>query len=548
MSLICDTPEWRELKKESQLFENHTLHQLFQCDQNRFEKYSLELDPFLLDYSKNHLTGSSLTALLQLAEARELENGIDALFSGAIVNPSENRPALHALLRQSDAQPLMLDGINLTEEVRRSRTKMKNISDALHRGNWLGASGEPIEDLVHIGIGGSHLGPESVLTALNQPNRQHPRIHFVSTIDGAQLQEILSGLNPNRTLVVLASKSFGTQETLVNGTHAKNWLRHSLAQETAIEKHLIAITANRQAALDFGIVEDQILSFWSWVGGRYSVWSPVGLPIAAALGFSTFEQFLNGAARMDTHFRTAPFNKNMPVLMALIGIWYINFFGARSHAILPYDWRLRLVPEAIQQCDMESNGKSVSRHGEALSYATGPVIWGKSAIDAQHAFYQHLHQGNPFTPCDLIACAQPQFNEDNHALLFANFVAQSRALMLGRDSDQVLSELTNMSLTEAQRRTLISAKVCPGNRPSNSLLLGDLSAESVGMLLALYEHKIFVQGHIWGINSFDQMGVELGKEIAREIGDQLDKGAAHNKLDGSSSGLISKYFENMRKP
>ncbi|HBC56047.1 MAG TPA: glucose-6-phosphate isomerase, partial [Gammaproteobacteria bacterium] len=455
--------------------------------------------------------------------------------------------ALHTALRQNDPQPLIIEGVNLREEILHARQQMATICEKLHTGNWLGATGEPIKDLVHIGIGGSHLGPECVLTALSHPKERKPRVHFVSTVDGEQLQQTLNQLDPNRTLIVLASKSFGTQETLVNGTHAKNWLQRSLPAESGIANHLIAVTANKQAALDFGIPEEQILSFWSWVGGRYSVWSAVGLPIAAALGYGTFEQFLTGAARMDQHFRTAPLDSNMPVLMALIGIWYIDFFGARSHAILPYDWRLRLFPEAIQQCDMESNGKSVSSDGLSLPYATGPVIWGKSAIDAQHAFYQHLHQGNPWTPCDLIACAQPVFPEHNHDILFANFVAQSRALMLGRNSEQVARDLAKHTVSDAQRRLLISAKVCPGNRPSNSLLLSTLSAETVGMLLALYEHKIFVQGHIWGINSFDQMGVELGKEIAHEVSAQLKHAEPGKQLDSSSHGLISKYLENTRK-
>ncbi len=485
--------------------------QLFAADARRFENFSLQLGDMLLDYSKNLITAETVKLLVSLARERDVGSQAQRMFDGGKINISENRAALHTALR--GGEPVSVDGADVMPQVRAGLERMRAFCDDVR-------GGKHYSDVLTIGIGGSHLGPALVTQAL-APYADGPRVHFVSNADGAALQRALKPLKPATTLVIVISKTFTTSETLANACTVRKWLGRSVGNEPA-GKHLVAVTANAGLALEFGVAGERVFPFWDWVGGRYSLWSAVGLPAALAVGMDCFEELLHGAHEMDEHFRNAPFEKNMPVILALLSVWYNNFFGAASHAVLPYDESLALLPAWLQQLDMESSGKRVTHDGKQVDYDTGAVIWGAPGTDAQHSFFQLLHQGTRVIPADFIAACQSQLaNDRHHALLMANFFAQTAALMNGAPD-----------------------RGFPGNRPSNSILLKKLTPHALGMLLALYEHKVFVQNTIWGVNAFDQPGVELGKQLATRILPELDGKDQAGSRDASTNGLIGFYKAN----
>jgi glucose-6-phosphate isomerase len=530
MSDLTSRPEWHALQAHRQTFSNVHLRELFRANPERFQDYSLEAAGLLLDYSKNQLTEKTIPLLCELAKASKLSTHIERLFNAEPVNFTEHSAALHTALRQPKEKSTSPN----QDAIHRVFEKMRDVTERIRNQRWLGCQNQPITDIVNIGIGGSDLGPAMVTEALTPYMTNKLRCHFVSNVDGSHISEILKPLNPTTTLFIISSKSFTTLETMTNANTAMQWMRQSVSDANLMSKHFIAVTANSEKAIAFGIYPENIFELWPWVGGRYSLWSAIGLPIALAIGMEHFQQLLAGAYEMDQHFRTTPFEKNMPVLLALLGIWYINFFGAQTHAILPYDHYLRRLPAYLQQTDMESNGKRVRFDGTLVDYATGPIIWGEVGCNGQHAFHQLLHQGTHFTPVDfIIPCRSHHAVGDHHALLFANYASQAQALMQGKTTAETIAELeaTGMSRKEAEK--LAPHKTIPGNRPSNSILLPQLTPSTLGALLALYEHKIFVQGIIWGINSFDQWGIELGKQIANTVLPHLQKNNVNTKTPQS---------------
>ncbi|EAL1421068.1 glucose-6-phosphate isomerase, partial [Campylobacter coli] len=485
---------------------------------NRGFKYFLQSGDLKLDYSKNRINDETLKLLFDLAKECSLKEKIDAMFEGEKINSTENRAVLHTALRNKSDYAVKIDDMDIMPNVREVLAKMQKFSDSIRVGSWLGYTNQVITDIVNIGIGGSDLGALMVCKALK--NYAHPRIHmhFVSNVDGIQLQGVLEKVHPETTLFIVASKTFSTQETLTNAFTARRWFLNHALDEKYITKHFVAVSTNKEAVKEFGIDLENMFEFWNWVGGRYSLWSAIGLAIMIYLGKENFSSLLEGAYLIDKHFRNEPFEKNMPVLMALIGIWYINFFDAGSHIIAPYDSVLRYFPKFIQQLDMESNGKQITKSGKRVDYDTGPIIWGDVGINAQHAFFQLLHQGTHLSPIDLIASLVKRGNfPEHHEILLSNVFAQAEAFMLGRTLEEVQEEMTKKGLTKEQIHKLAPHRVFSGNRPSNILLLDEIHPKSIGSLVALYEHKIFVQGVIWDINSFDQWGVELGKELAKTI-------------------------------
>ena len=495
--------------------------QLFAADPMRFGQFSIRLGGLLLDYSKNLINRETVTLLAALARERGVGDQMQRMFNGENINAGENRPALHTALR--DGQPVRADGTDVLPQIRSTLKRMREFSEDVRGGRITNLGGKKFTDVINIGIGGSHLGPALATRALAPYADPGLRVHFVSNIDAAALDRTLAPLVASTTLVIVASKTFTTIETLANARSVRDWLSRSLGD--VAHAHLVAVTANTRLAAGFGIAEERVFPFWDWVGGRYSVWSAVGLPVALAVGMGRFEELLAGAAEMDAHFRNAPFEKSMPVLLALLGIWYNNFFGAASHAILPYDESLALLPAWLQQLDMESSGKRVTQDGEPVDYDTGAVIWGAPGTDAQHSFFQLLHQGTRLIPADFIAACRPHHAiARHHAILMANFFAQTAALMNGEPT--------------------AAHDVFPGNRPSNSILIEKLTPHALGMLLALYEHKVFVQNTIWGLNAFDQPGVELGKRLATRILPELDGGDPVTSYDASTNGLINFYKAN----
>lgn len=516
---ITLTSTWQRLSELAAKIQLTPIKTLFEQDAKRAQNFSLLLDNLFFDYSKNQITTEIQEALIQLALARQLPLAIQALFEGAIFNTTEQRPSLHMVLRQPKA----------SEEIIAERQKMAKIVEALNSGAWLGATGKPITDIINIGIGGSDLGPLFTTQALIEYKISPIKFHFISNIDPFPLETLFKNLNPETTVCIVSSKTWSTLETLENARAAKQWFIQALDNPDAINQHIIAITAAPEKAHSFGIPIEHILQFWDWVGGRYSIWSAIGLPLAISLGMPQFLEFLQGAHEMDQHFQTAPLEKNLPVLLALIGIWNTNFLGADSHAILPYDYHLRALPDYLQQLDMESNGKSVQQNGKAVCMATGPIIWGQMGTNGQHAFYQLLHQGTHFVPVDFIVTANratslPKHYDD----LIANCFAQAQALMLG---------------TQMPQSTPIPQAIMPGNRPSNLLMLHSLTPKTLGALIALYEHKIFVQGVLWNINSFDQPGVELGKKIAADISEKLQGKAPQLPTHASTDYLLKQLAQ-----
>ncbi|MBN9286651.1 MAG: glucose-6-phosphate isomerase [Gammaproteobacteria bacterium 39-13] len=515
---------WQTLQNAAERMKQTHLRELFKQDPSRASKFSLTMDEIHLDYSKNLLTTETIATLLELAQVCEVPSAIKALLSGEHINTTENRPALHSALRQDSSQTLNVKGQNVLPLIRAEKEKMYRIVEQLHQGIYKGATGEKITDVVNLGIGGSDLGPVMAVEALKNYQQTAIRLHFVSNVDPDAITNVLKELNPATTLFIVSSKSFSTPETLMNAKVAKNWLQENLKTEKIINQ-FIGVTANAAKAQEFGLLPENILNFWDWVGGRYSIWSTIGLPLAISIGVEHFEEFLLGARRMDEHFANSPLSENMPVLLALIGIWYINFWNAHTIAVLPYSSLLSYFADYLQQLDMESNGKQVQHSGESVDYLTGPIVWGQPGTNGQHAFYQLLHQGTHFIPIDFIVAAQTHTEQlaSQHLQLVANCLAQSAALMQGTPSD-VKSTHDKM----------------PGNKPSNTLLLSKISPRALGQLLALYEHKVFVQGAIWQINSFDQPGVELGKKLASTFIASLENGKMSEEIDHSTRTLIEK--------
>ena len=540
MPSLTTSDAWVALQVHQARIAATHMRDMFAADPDRFEKFSVTINELLFDYSKNRITGETISLLLALAEQAGLKTKIDATFSGQKINNTEDRPVLHVALRNRSNRPIEVDGKDVMPAVNAVLDKMEGFVKAVRTGEWKGYTGKAITDVVNIGIGGSDLGPKMVVSALTPYTSPGLRSHFVSNVDGTDIAEVLKRVNPETTLFLVASKTFTTQETMANAQTARAWLLDVAGDKAAIARHFVALSTNDDAVVKFGIDPANMFAFWDWVGGRYSLWSAIGTSIALAIGFDNFEKLLTGAHAVDEHFRHAPLNKNIPVLMGLLGIWYNNFFDAESHAILPYDQYMMYFPMYFQQGDMESNGKSVTRQGEAVDYQTGPVIWGQPGTNGQHAFYQLIHQGTKLIPCDFLAPAQSQNAIGNHhTLLLSNFFAQPEALMKGKTAAEVREELEGQGYSGEKLELLVAAKTFTGNRPSNSFLFRRLTPETLGSLVALYEHKIFTQGVIWDINSFDQWGVELGKVLANVIGPELESDEEVTGHDASTNGLIN---------
>lgn len=539
-----ETNAWQEL--EAHYAQNEfDLRTLFEYDTNRFQNFSLEHENLLFDYSKNLLDARTLKLLLDLANECQLKEAIEMMFSGVKINETENRAVLHTALRDFSSDPILVDNEDIKPEIQRVLNQMKSFSEKVISKKHLGFTGKPVTDIVNIGIGGSDLGPVMVVSALKS-FKNHLNVHFVSNVDGNHLAETVKELDPETTLFVIASKTFTTQETMTNANSAKDWFLKSGASQMDVSKHFVALSTNLNEVEKFGIAKENTFAFWDWVGGRYSLWSAIGLSICLAVGYDNFEQLLKGANHTDQHFSNAPFEENIPVLMALIGIWYRNFYGATSHAILPYSQYLDRFAAYLQQGDMESNGKCVDRNGEFVTYETGPIIWGEPGTNGQHAFYQLIHQGTEFISSDFIAyCKSPNEVSDHQPKLLANFFAQTQALAFGKTIEEVFEDLQGKGLAEEEIEKLFIYKVFVGNRPTNSLLFTELTPFTLGQLIALYEHKIFVQGILWNIFSFDQFGVELGKELANKLLPSLldSKDGVIAGADSSTSGLVN-YFKN----
>ena len=535
------TISWMNLEEHFQRMKNVQMKDLFKQDKKRFEKFSLDFEDILVDFSKNIITDETMDLLLHLIEETDLKSAIEAMFSGEKINETEDRAVLHTALRNSSANPIMFEGKDIMPEVRKVLQQMKDFSNKLIAGQWKGFSDKPITDIVNIGIGGSDLGPLMVTEALKSYNKGI-NVHFISNIDGTHLFETLKKLNPESTLFIIASKTFTTQETMTNANSAREWFLFKAKNSEYIKKHFVAISTNVKAVENFGIDPENMFGFWDWVGGRYSLWSAIGLSIACAIGFENFKELLDGAYTMDTHFKETPFKKNIPVILAFIGVWYNNFFGAETEAILPYDQYLNKFPAYFQQGNMESNGKNVDRSGKEINYQTGPIIWGEPGTNGQHAFYQLIHQGTRIIPCDFLA---PVISQnpigDHHQKLLSNFFAQTEALMNGKTKEEVISELKNEGKTEEQIKKILPYKIFKGNKPTNSILFKQLTPRTLGNLIAMYEHKIFTQGIIWNIFSFDQWGVELGKQLANKILPELNSTKTITSHDDSTNNLINRF-------
>jgi glucose-6-phosphate isomerase len=522
-----------------------SMRRMFEADPERFTKFSLRFEDILLDYSKNRVSGETLRLLFGLAAQVNLKAWTEKLFTGDRINTTEDRAVLHVALRNRSNRPIQVDGKDVMPEVNRVLKQMREFSDAVRTGAWKGYAGDAITDVVNIGIGGSDLGPVMVTEALKPYGMPGLRAHFVSNIDGTHIVETLRHLKPETTLFIVASKTFTTQETITNAQTARDWLLKKAVDPAAVAKHFVALSTNVREVSKFGIDAKNMFEFWDWVGGRYSLWSAIGLPIMVCIGPDNFEAMLEGGHVMDEHFRTAPLEKNLPAILGLLGVWYNNFFGAQTHAILPYDQYMHRFPAYFQQGDMESNGKGVTREGEAADCSTGPVIWGEPGTNGQHAFYQLIHQGTKVIPADFIAHLESQNPiGDHHRILLSNFFAQTEALMKGKTESEVRAELAAQGLSGPALEALVPHKVFTGNRPTNSILIKRLTPRTLGSLIALYEHKIFTQGVVWNINSFDQWGVELGKQLAKAILPELVDDAKVVSHDSSTNGLINHYKEN----
>ena len=549
MTKIIDSNEWQDLKKHFDDIKNVQMRDLFKDDEQRFEKFHLALDDFLFDFSKNRINDKTLDLLNKLAIKADVEGWRAKQFSGEKINTTEDRAVLHTALRSQDNNPVVVDGVDVKPEVLKVLKQVENFSNSINDGSWKGFTGKKINTIVNIGIGGSDLGPAMVCKALQPFSQKDLYIHFVSNVDGADLALTLEQCDPETTLFIVASKTFTTQETMTNAFSARHWFLNHAKNNDAISQHFVAVSTNTEKVKEFGINEENMFIFWDWVGGRYSLWSSIGLSISIYLGFENFKELQTGAYEMDQHFLNAPIEKNMPIQMALIGIWYNNFFKFNTQAILPYDQGLSLLPSYLQQADMESNGKFIDRDGNRVCLETGPVIWGESGTNGQHAFYQLIHQGTQFVPCDFIMPIKSHYNPGDkknlhHKILMSNLLAQSQSLMMGKTIDEARSELINSGLSDQEISSLLPHRSFEGNRPSNTILFEKLTPKNLGKLIALYEHKIFVQGIIWNINSFDQWGVEYGKQIARLVLPKIQGEKTTSCFDASTNNLIDYIKKN----
>jgi glucose-6-phosphate isomerase len=543
MSSLTESAAWKALEQHHGQTKALHMRALFADDPMRFERFSLEVGDVFLDYSKHRVTADTMRLLMALAEQQGVAAWRDRMFAGDKINGTENRAVLHTALRNRSNRPVLVDGKDVMPEVNEVLARMRRFTDAVRSGAWTGWTGKRITDIVNIGIGGSDLGPVMVCEALKAYWQQGLRPHFVSNVDGTHLAETIKGLDPETTLFIIASKTFTTQETLMNAHSARAWLVDRSKDERAVAKHFVAVSTATDEVKKFGIDTTNMFGFWDWVGGRYSLWSAIGLPIACAVGMDAFEELLAGGHAMDEHFRTAPPDRNAPMIMGMLGVWYSGFFGAQTHAILPYDQYMHRFPAYFQQGDMESNGKRVDRQGHVIDdYATGPVIWGEPGTNGQHAFYQLIHQGTRLIPCDFIAPVETHNRMgDHHMVLLANFFAQTEALMRGKTPDEARAELEAQKLPAERVAELVPHKTFPGNRPTSSILVKKITPKTLGMLVALYEHKIFTQGIVWNIYSFDQWGVELGKQLAKKIEPELRAPGDVSTHDASTNGLINRW-------
>ena len=536
------TQAWKELEVHAEEMKRVHMRDLFASDPERFRSFAFCFGDIVFDLSKNIITASTLQKLKALAEACRLKDAIEAMFEGDLINETEHRSVLHVALRNFSDKPVYAEGMDVMPEVRKVLNHMKEFTEEVHSGSWRGYTGKKIRNIVNIGIGGSDLGPFMVTEALKPYRVEGIRSYFVSNVDGTHIAETLKELDPEETLFLIASKTFTTQETMTNAHTARQWFLQSAQDPAHIAKHFVALSTNEKEVTAFGIDKANMFAFWDWVGGRYSLWSAIGLSIALTIGYDNFEELLKGAHATDLHFRSTPFEQNVPVLLALLGVWYTNFFGAQTEAILPYDQYLHRFAAYFQQGNMESNGKRIDRNGEEVNYATGPIIWGEPGTNGQHAFYQLIHQGTPLIPCDFIAPAQTHNPiGDHHDKLLSNFFAQTEALMNGKDEKMVEEELLKAGKGLEEVARLAPFRIFPGNRPTNSILLKKITPFTLGQLTAVYEHKIFTQGVIWNIFSFDQWGVELGKQLASRILPELQAPGNVNSHDSSTNGLINSY-------
>ncbi|RVT78266.1 glucose-6-phosphate isomerase [Flavobacterium sufflavum] len=536
------TASWKKLEKHFDQLQNVSMQEMFKQDASRAEKFSILWNDFLIDYSKNIVNQETMALLLELANEMGLKNGIEDYFGGGIINQTENRAVLHTALRAKKSAVINVNGVNVIPEVYEVKNKIKAFTNEITSGKKTGYTGKVFTDVVNIGIGGSDLGPAMVVEAL-QYYKNNLNVHFVSNVDGDHVNEIIKKLNPETTLFVIVSKTFTTQETLTNSETIRKWFLQWASQED-VAKHFVAVSTNLQKVTEFGINPDNVFPMWDWVGGRFSLWSAVGLSISLAVGFDNFEELLNGANEMDEHFKTADFDKNIPVVLALLSVWYNNFFGAESEALIPYTQYLQKLAPYLQQGTMESNGKSVGRDGKAVGYQTGTIIWGEPGTNAQHAFFQLIHQGTKLIPTDFIGYVQPLYGDNNHHdKLMSNFFAQTEALLNGKEEAKVQAEFDKQGLSAEAAQFLLPFKVFAGNKPTNTFLIQKLTPKSLGSLISLYEHKIFVQGFIWNIFSYDQWGVELGKQLANSILDEINSNEVKNH-DSSTASLLSHFLRN----
>lgn len=536
---LTDLKAWKDLEKNYAEIRGETMRDMFAADPDRFEEFSVSLGSLLLDYSKNRINGETMKLLIALAKEAGLEKARDAMFCGEKINTTENRAVLHTALRNRSDRPVYVDGKDVMPQIKTVLEKMKTFSNAVRDGQWKGATGKAMTDIVNIGIGGSDLGPVMVVEALKHYQKKGLNAHFVSNVDGTHIVETLKNLNPETTLFIVASKTFTTQETLTNAKTARDWLVAALGED-AVAKHFVALSTNTEEVKKFGIDPANMFEFWDWVGGRYSLWSAIGLSIAIAVGYDNFVELLTGGFEMDEHFRNAPLEKNIPVILGVLGVWYHNFFGAEAYAVLPYDQYLHRLPAYLQQADMESNGKGVSKDGKPVSYTTGPILFGEPGTNGQHSFYQLIHQGTHLIPCDFIVPAV-SLNEtgDHHPILLSNVFAQAEALMKGKTAAEVRAEFEAQGASEEKIQALLNHKIFSGNRPSNMILVEKIDPKTLGRLIAMYEHKIFVQGVIWNVNSYDQWGVELGKQLAKKILPEIKSATTVTSHDSSTNGLIN---------
>jgi len=547
MSKLTSSSAWKALERHHKEIAPVHLRELFASDPQRFSKFSLCWNDFLVDYSKNRINETTMSLLFDLAREVRVKEWTEKMFTGKEVNSTEQRSVLHIALRNRSNTPILVEGADVMPSVNKVLHHMREFCETIRSGQWTGYTGRPITDIVNIGIGGSDLGPVMVTEALKPYGHQRLSVHFVSNVDGTHIAETVKRLNPETTLFIIASKTFTTQETIVNAQSAKKWFLDHAQDPSAVAKHFVAVSTNAKAVSAFGIDTKNMFEFWDWVGGRYSLWSAIGLSIALFIGMDDFEELLAGAHEMDLHFRTAPYEKNIPVILGLLGIWYNNFFGAESHAIIPYDQYLHRFAAYLQQGDMESNGKGVTHDGVTVDYSTGPVIWGEPGTNGQHAFFQLIHQGTKLIPVDFVAPTQSQNPiGEHHPILLSNFFAQTEALMRGKTQDEARAELESSGLKGEELARLLPHKVFPGNRPTNSILFKRLTPRTLGSLIALYEHRIFVQGVVWNVNSFDQWGVELGKQLAKAILPELAGDSHVSSHDSSTNGLIGFYKSNRR--